>query len=476
MTLLLILTIYAALMVALGAIVSRRVRASSDFFVAGRGLGAGLIFSTLLAANIGAGSTVGAAGLGYRDGLSAWWWVGSAGIGSVILALTVGPKIWRVAKESNLFTVGDYLETRYNRSVRGLIALLLLAGSLSILAGQFIAVAWIFNVVIGVSKPVGCCIAAIVVTTYFTLGGLHASARVNVLQLAVKLLGFFIALFFLLNAIGGFSGLSSSLTTSLSGEQASSYFGFAGKGGSSAIAYIVILIPSFVISPGLLQKLFGARDERAVRAGVGLNALALMAYAIVPVLMGMMARSHFPALTDRELALPTLLTQSLPLWLGALLLAAIFSAELSAADAALFMMSTSLSKDLYKAFINPSADESRLMRVARFSAIACGVVAALLAMIMPTVISALKIFYTLLSAALLLPLIVGLYSRRVKARAIIASILISVAVTFALEILTKGQGLIGVPSLIFGVAAGCIAMLVINGLVEREKTQTATVS
>src|SRR5262247_2717016 len=107
MTLIVILVIYAGLMVGLGAFFSQRVRASSDFFVAGRGLGAGLIFSTLLAANIGAGSTVGATGLGYRDGLSAWWWVGSAGIGSLILAFTVGPKIWRVAKENNLYTVGD---------------------------------------------------------------------------------------------------------------------------------------------------------------------------------------------------------------------------------------------------------------------------------------------------------------------------------------------------------------------------------
>jgi SSS family solute:Na+ symporter len=104
MILLSVLIAYAGLMIALGAYVSRKARTSSDFFVAGRGLGAGLIFSTLLAANIGAGSTVGATGLGYRDGLSAWWWVGSAGIGSLFLALTVGPKIWRVASKRNLYT------------------------------------------------------------------------------------------------------------------------------------------------------------------------------------------------------------------------------------------------------------------------------------------------------------------------------------------------------------------------------------
>jgi SSS family solute:Na+ symporter len=329
-----------------------------------------------------------------------------------------------------------------------------------------IAVAWILNVVAGVSKPIGCVIAAIVVTTYFTLGGLHATARVNVLQLTVKLTGFLIALVYLLNTSSDFSG-PHSLAASLGAEQASSYFGFMGKGGSSALRYFAILAPSFVISPGLLQKLFGARDERAVRVGVGANALALLAYAIVPVLMGIIARSRFPALAGHELALPTLLTQALPVWLGALLLGAIFSAELSAADAALFMMSTSLSKDLYKAFISPDATEPRLMRVARASAIACGAGGAMLAILLPTVITALTIFYTLLTAALLLPLVAGLYTTRVSAHAAIISIVTSVTVTLALEVVSKGQGVFGVPSLIIGVLAGGAAMIIANALEKR---------
>ena len=73
---------YSALLVGLGLWIGRRVSGTKDFFVAGRQLGPGLIFSTMLAANIGAGSTVGATGLGYSDGLAAWWWVGSAALGS----------------------------------------------------------------------------------------------------------------------------------------------------------------------------------------------------------------------------------------------------------------------------------------------------------------------------------------------------------------------------------------------------------
>ena len=68
-------------LLALGLVIGRQVKGARDFFVAGRALGPGLLFSTLLAANIGAGSTVGATALGYRDGLAAWWWVGSAAAG-----------------------------------------------------------------------------------------------------------------------------------------------------------------------------------------------------------------------------------------------------------------------------------------------------------------------------------------------------------------------------------------------------------
>jgi SSS family solute:Na+ symporter len=475
MTYLFILIGYAILMIAFGVYLSRRVRGSGDFFVAGRELNAGLIFSTLLAANIGAGSTVGATGLGYRDGLSAWWWVGSAGIGSLILAFTVGPKIWRIARDNNLYTVGDYLEFRYNRTMRGLVAVLLWFGSLAILAGQLIAMEQIFKVTAGLSRIAGCLLAAAVITVYFAAGGLHATARVNVIQLIVKLAGFTLALIFLLMATGGWSAIRADVLSgagspdAINGER---YFNLMGGGLSGALGYIALLTPSFIVSPGLLQKLFGARDESAVRRGVGFNALGLLAFAIIPVLMGVIARGQFPDLENREMALPALLTSALPVWLGGLMLGALFSAELSAADAVLFMLTTSLGKDLYKTFIRPDADDKSLLRVSRLTAVGCGVIGAGLAIWFGSVIAALKIFYTLLSAALLLPLVFGLYTKRVTARAAIAATLVSVAVTFALERLTEGQGYAGLPSLIWGTLAGMFAIIL---LVAAPKIAASTV-
>ncbi len=468
MTYLYILIGYSALMIGLGVFWSRRVRASSDFFVAGRNLNAGLLFSTLLAANIGAGSTVGATGAGYREGLLASWWVGSAGLGSMILAFSVGPRIWRVARDNNLFTVGDYLEFRYDRRVRGLAAALLWLGSLAILAGQLIAMEQIFKVTLGLSKTAGCLLAAAVIAAYFTAGGLHSTARVNVLQLTVKLIGFVLALIFLFLSAGSWGELQMRAGESLTESQSISYFNFFGGGFSSVLGYLALFVPPFIVSPGLLQKIFGARDEIEVRIGVSLNALALLAFAAVPALLGIIARSRFPGLENPEQALPQLLTGALPLWLGGLLLGALFSAELSAADAVLFMLTTSLSKDLYKTFLKPEADDQQLLKMARMTAVLCSLAGAGLAIWFGSVIAALRIFYTLLSAALLLPLLAGLYSRRVTARAALATMTTSVTLTFLLELATNRKGHWGIPSLIFGTAAGLAVMLTMS-LAARKK-------
>lgn len=400
-----LLLLYSAAQVALGLWIGRRVRRAGEFFVAGRQLGPGLIFATVLAANIGAGSTVGAAGLGYRDGLSAWWWVGSAGLGSIVLAFWVGPRLRRLAAEHDLRTVGDFLEWRYGPSVRAAIAGLLWLGTLAILAGQLIALAWVLNVVAGVPKWAGCLVGGVVMTTYFTAGGLLASAAVNLVQLVVLLAGFALAWPFVAKATGGLAALRAV-------EDATASVWSAGGSGRPGWIYLAMLGPAFIVSPGLLQKTYGARDDRAVRVGVGLNALVLLAFAFVPPLFGMMARLAHPALEHHELALPTILMRDVPPAVGTLGLAALFSAEVSSADAILFMLATSWSQDLYRRFVNPHADDRRVLAVARLAAVVGGTLGVGLAIVSPTIIGALTMFYTLLTVSLFVPVIAGLYTRR----------------------------------------------------------------
>jgi solute:Na+ symporter, SSS family len=220
---------------------------------------------------------------------------------------------------------------------------------------------------------------------------------------------------------------------------------------------VALLAPAFVISPGLVQKVYGARDDRAVRLGVGLNALALLAFAVVPVILGVAARALHPDLANRELALPTLLRTDLPPLLGALGLAALFSTEVNTADAILFMLSTSLSQDLYRRFVNPAASDAQVLRVARGAAVLGGVLGVGLAVLAPSVIGVLSIFYSLLTVSLFVPLVAGLYLRQIGTTEALWSIAAGVGVLLAVHVSTGGRGVGALSPVLAGLLAAAVA-------------------
>jgi SSS family solute:Na+ symporter len=433
MTHLVLLTVFCLAQIAVGLAIGRRVRSTGDFFVAGRRLGPWMLFSTMLAANIGAGSTVGAAGYGYRDGLSAWWWVGSAAIGSIVLGLWVGPRIRRLAAEHDLQTLGDFLEWRFDWRVRAGATSLLWFGTLMILAGQLLALAFVLEAVAGWPRWIGCVVGGVVMTAYFSAGGMLSTIWVNLVQLVVLLIGFAIALPFAFDAVGGWTGVRDAT------DAGGSYWSLL-RGGGSGWIFLAMLGPSFFVSPGLLQKIYGAKDDAAVRRGVLANAAVLFVFAFLPVLLGMIARALHPGLApaDRELALPLLLVHDLPLVVGSLGLAALVAAEISSADAILFMLTTSLSRDLYKRFLRPAASDVDVLRVARLTSIVAGIAGvAIAALVTKAVVDALGTFYTILSVSLFVPIVGGLFWPGLVARQVVAAMTAGVLVAAAAQFLFR---------------------------------------
>jgi SSS family solute:Na+ symporter len=172
-----------------------------------------------------------------------------------------------------------------------------------------------------------------------------------------------------------------------------------------------------------VQKVYGAESDRAVRIGVGMNGVLLMLFAFIPVILGLAARAAYPDIVGRDQVLPTLLLHGLPVWLGSLALAAVFSAEVGTCDAILFMLSTSLSQDLYKRFVNPKASPDRVLLVARAAALAGGIAGMALAVtVLDTIIQALAVFYSLIGATLFMPVVGGLFLKRAGSAEALVSI------------------------------------------------------
>jgi SSS family solute:Na+ symporter len=424
--LLIILLVYSAAMVAVGIWIGRSVRQSTDYFVGGRSLGAGLIFATFIAPNIGAGSIVAATGLAYQQGLAAWWWNGAAGIGSLILAFWIGPRMWREATRLKLLTVGDFLEHRFGLGVRGLAAIVIWCGSLFILCGQLDGIAAVLTIAGGVSHTTGCVIGAVVITGYSIAGGLASAARVNSIQLVVKLVGFGIATPLVIAAAGGVAHVT----------EASSLDFFNGVTGGQTAGWPLLFLfaPAFFLSPGLLQKAFGARDERSLTRGIAANGVVQMLFAFIPVGLGMAARVIDPTLKNTDVALTTL--HAIPPIIAGLALAALFSAELSAGDAVIYMLSTTGARDIYRALIRPSVSDADMLRVARVIAVAGAMLGLVLTFWYQTVYDALTVFYGVMTVTLFAPILGGLLLPRGGRWAALAAMLVGVATYLAVYFAT----------------------------------------
>ena len=165
-----------------------------------------------------------------------------------------------------------------------------------------------------------------------------------------------------------------------------------------------------MISPGLIQKSYGAESARALRIGVALNARGADGLR----LRSGPARDGRPSGAGPHRPLPTSCCRPssrelLPPWLGALALAAVFSTEVDTCDAILFMISTSVSKDLFQRYLRPAHPIASCCWSARVAAVAGGALGVLLSIYLSTIVQAMTVFYSLLGVSLFVPVLGGLY-------------------------------------------------------------------
>ena len=147
----------------------------------------------------------------------------------------------------------------------------------------------------------------------------------------------------------------------------------------------------------------------------------------------------------------------MPFGIAAFALSAIFAAEVSTADTVLYMLATSLSKDLYKTFFNKGASDEQLLSFSRKITVVCGVLGIIVAHFMANIITALSIFYSLMTVSLAAPFIFGLFSTRASAKGAFCSAGIGVLVTIALQFGNKGRG----PWILNATSTGIIVAFVI---------------
>src|SRR6202022_1055057 len=203
-----IIGVYFAIIFAIGFYFARRERTSTDYFLAGRNIGWFAIGASLFVSNISTEHFIGLAGSGATSGLAAGNFEWEASVILLLLGWVFVPFYLR----SNVFTMPEFLERRFNRNCAIYLA------SISIIAYIFTkisvhlyAAAIVLERVVGWNQWTAAIILVVATGIYTIAGGLAAVIYTDLVQTLILLAGAIALTLIGLDKVGGFAGLRAAL-------------------------------------------------------------------------------------------------------------------------------------------------------------------------------------------------------------------------------------------------------------------------
>jgi SSS family solute:Na+ symporter len=447
-----IIAVYFLAIIGIGAWSRKRAGNQDGFFVANRKGTLPLITGSLLATAVGGSSTVGMAGLGFKQGLTGAWWLLVGSIGLLILGLFFAKKVRGAA----LYTLPELVEQQYERRVGLAASILIVIAWIGVVAGQIVAAGKVLSILGIGSVPFWMIVFTAVFVIYGILGGQYSIIRTDVFQAAILFAGIFVALALVFANVGGVGGLRFSLPPS--------YFSFPVSpefNGKMLLSFLILVGATYVVGPDIYTRLFCAKEEKTAQKSAFLSAFLFIPLAFAITLIGMGARVLYPQISAEQ-AFPQVINGVLSPGLSGLILAALIAALMSSADTCLLSQSVILTEDIFKRF-RPSLDERKTILLTRLSVLVLGLVALGLALALEGVIASLLFAYTVFTCGLVVPVIAGFYKEklRVTSQGALAGLIVGGVVGLlgkipCLGIPLKGDlGLIGFATsaiLLFGVS------------------------
>lgn len=400
---LIIVAVYFLAMIAIGLVSRRKARGVDNFFVAGRKGSSLFITGSLLATIIGGSAIMVTSRLGFTQGLSGAWFLLVGSIGLVVLGLFFAKKV----RQFGLYTLPELVEKQYNRWVALAGSILIVVAWTGVIGAQIIAAGQIMGILEAGDPRLWMVIFTGVFIAYTILGGQYAVIRTDTLQSVIIFAGIFGCLALLLSRLGGWGGLTDSLSSGQFSFPLSSDFG-----GYDLVKLLLLVGLTYVVGPDMYSRLFCARDAKTARKSVFWVAALIIPFALGVTLIGMGASALFPDISADQ-AFPTVITEVLPPLLGGVVLAALLCAFMSSADTILLTASTILTVDIVGRF-KPSLKQSQILALSRWGVVVLGVFSLILALYLEGILDAILFAYTIYTAGLVLPVIAGFYRNKLK--------------------------------------------------------------
>ena len=464
-----IMLVYFVFVLGIGFLLKRKVKTSTDFFLAGRAIPAWVCGLAFISANLGAQEVIGMAASGAKYGIatSHFYW-----IGAIPAMVFVGIFMMPFYYGSRARSVPEYLRLRFDEKTRGLnaisfaimtvfssgismYAMARLIQTLHILDVPFqrmsISSQWIFDVSILFS--------ALVVLAYILLGGLSSAIYNEVLQFFLIVAGFLPLVWLGLKNVGGWHGLTEKLPRTYTHSWAGMTNPNTNPLGVEWFGLVMGL--GFVLSFGywctdflVVQRAMAADSMSAARRTPLIAAIPKMFFPFLVILPGLIAialptqlppvastaavqlvpstgEGLIPAkmdetgqpkldkngkpVLDYDLAIPNMLLHYFPTGILGLGLTALLASFMSGMAGNVTAFNTVWTYDIYQSYIRPNASDAHYLfmgRLATVFGIALSIMAAYVATRFNNILDMLQLVFAFVNAPLFATFLLGMFWKR----------------------------------------------------------------
>lgn len=408
-----------------------------DYFLAGRSVGAWVLFMTLIATNFSAFTFLGFSGEGYRVGLSFYPMMA---FGTALVAIAfflIGDRVWRLGQAHGFITPAELIGDRFRSpALKQVFLAVMVIFTLPYLTLQPIGAGYLLESVTNGQIPyfVGATGLTAVIVAYVFVGGMRSVAFTDVLQGCLMFVLMFVALGTIAHQLGGFATANQAaydLKPELLSRQGVDQF-FTPRKWFSFMCLWFLSVPMF---PQMFMRFYTPKTPKALQTSAILYPLITVTLFICPVSIGMWGHIPFPELTGKaaDQIFPMMLAEYTPNWLAALVMVGAIAAFMSTLDSQLLALSSMITRDIYVSALRPHASLQEQTLVGRILIVILAIIGLAIAFNPPDTIAAIATQAFTGLAVLFPTVIAALYCPKASALSCILSICVGEALVIGFQ-------------------------------------------
>lgn len=384
--------LYLVILVGIGVWSMKKTSSTEDYFLGGRGLGGWVAALSAQASDMSGWLLMGLPGSVYALGTGQAWIAIGLFIGTVCNWLFISKRLRRYTiVANNSMTLPEFFENRFHdrkKIILTISSVVIVIFFLVYTASALASGGKLFNAVFGIDYHVALAIGAVVILVYTFLGGFLAVCTTDFVQGLLMLVGLMVVPVCAYSFIDG--SFEAQVTASGITGSYSDYMSLFSNGGKP-YRFIDILSQlawglGYCGMPHILVRFMAIKSEKEIKKSSAVAIIWCFLSLVAACIIGVLGRAYFGSdvLKDAENVFIEMINSvfnsklALP-FIGGIFICGILAAIMSTADSQLLVCASSVSKDIYKNIIKPSASDKKVLQISRITVIIVAVLAFIIA-------------------------------------------------------------------------------------------------